>query len=98
LKLIPGMYAEVSLRVEERKGVLSVPLDAVDRSDTSTPRVFKVTQAGMLRVVAVKLGLETDQRVEIKSGLEEGDAVVTGRHAGLKDGQQVQIQMAEAAH
>jgi RND family efflux transporter MFP subunit len=94
LTLIPGMYAEVSLRIEERKGALSIPLDAVDRSGP-TPRVYAVTPAGTLHIVPVTLGLETDQRVEIKSGLQEGDAVVTGRHAGLKDGQAVQIRLAE---
>jgi RND family efflux transporter MFP subunit len=95
LKLIPGMYAEVSLRVEERNSVLSIPLDAVDRSGP-TPRVFAVTQAGNVHILAVTLGLETDQRVEIKSGLQEGDAVIVGRHAGLKDGQAVQMRLAEA--
>jgi hypothetical protein len=27
----------------------------------------------------------------VKSGLEEGEEVVVGRHAGLKDGQRVQV-------
>jgi multidrug efflux pump subunit AcrA (membrane-fusion protein) len=34
--------------------------------------------------------METAQRVEIRSGLQEGDQVIVGRHAGLKDGDKVQ--------
>ena len=52
--------------------------------------------AGVIHIVPVTLGLENDQRVEVRSGLQEGDAVVVGRHAGLKDGQQVQIRPMEA--
>jgi RND family efflux transporter MFP subunit len=88
LTLIPGMYAEVNLRVDERTNALSVPLEAVDRSGAG-PRVFTVS-AGMIHIAPVELGLETAQRVEVKSGLLEGDDVVVGRHAGLKEGQPVQ--------
>jgi RND family efflux transporter MFP subunit len=90
LKLIPGMYAEVNLHVDERRAVLSVPLDAVDRSGASA-RVYTVSTNGVIRVAPVTLGLENDQRVEVVSGLEEGDAVIVGRRAGFKDGQRVQI-------
>ena len=95
LSLIPGMYAEVSLRVDERQNVLSVPLDAVDRSGVS-PRVFTVVSPGVIRIAPIRLGLESGQRVEVESGLREGDAVVVGRHAGLKDGQSVQVKTLEA--
>jgi RND family efflux transporter MFP subunit len=90
LTLIPGMYAEVNLHIAESRAALTVPLDAVDRS-TPTARVFQIA-ANQIHFVPVTLGLETDQRVEILSGLREGDVVVTGRHAGLRDGQTVQVQ------
>jgi RND family efflux transporter MFP subunit len=94
LTLIPGMYAEVNLRVDERRNALSIPLDAVDRSGSS-PRVFVVTPSGAVHFMPVTLGLESDQRVEVRSGLQEGDVVVVGGRAGLKDGQQVQIKSLE---
>jgi RND family efflux transporter MFP subunit len=94
LTLIPGMYAEVNLRTDERRNVLSIPLDAVDRGGAGA-RVYTVTLAGILHITPVTLGLESDQRVEVMSGLQEGDAVVVGRHAGLKDGQAVQVRPAE---
>jgi RND family efflux transporter MFP subunit len=92
LTLMPGMYAEVNLRVAESRDALSVPLDAVDRNGTST-RVYTVTPSGAIHIVAVTLGLEDDRRVEVRSGLRDGDMVVVGRRTGLKDGQQVQTKL-----
>jgi RND family efflux transporter MFP subunit len=89
LTLIPGMYAEANLHIAESRGALAIPLDAVDRS-TSAARAFVVAE-GVIRIVPVTLGLETDQSVEILSGLKEGDTVVVGRHAGLREGQRVQV-------
>ena len=89
LTLIPGMYAEVNLHIAESRGALAVPLDAVDRS-TASARAY-VIAGGTIHIVPVTLGLETDQNVEILSGLKEGDVVVAGRHAGLRDGQKVRV-------
>ncbi len=88
LTLIPGMYAEVNLHIAESRGALTVPLDAVDRS-TAAARVYVVATPSVIHIVPVTLGLETDQNVEILSGVQEGDVVVAGRHAGLRDGQAV---------
>jgi RND family efflux transporter MFP subunit len=92
LTLIPGMYAEVNLHVAERKDALTIPLDAVDRNGSST-RVYTVVPSGIVHIEPVTLGIETDQRVEVLSGLHEGDAVVVGRRTGLKDGQQVHVKL-----
>ncbi len=97
LTLIPGMYAEVTLRVEDKKNTLAVPLDAVERG-AGEARVYIVTEAGSIHIVPVKLGLETAQQVEVLSGLEERATIVIGRHAGLREGQRVQPRFAEAAH
>jgi RND family efflux transporter MFP subunit len=90
LVLVPGMYAGVDLITEQRKDVLSVPVEAVDGSGDS-PRVFTVQASGTIRIVPVRLGIETSNRIEIRSGeLKEGDAVVVGSRSGLRDGNRVQ--------
>jgi RND family efflux transporter MFP subunit len=89
LTLIPGMYAEVSLHIAESRHALAVPLDAVDRS-TAAARAYLIGAQGVIHIVPVTLGLETDQSVEVLSGLQEGDVVIAGRHAGLREGQTVQ--------
>ena len=95
LTLIPGMYAEVNLRVDERRNALSIPLEALDRSGPS-PHVYAVTPTSTIHIVPVNPGMENDQRAEIKGGLQEGDLVVVGRHAGLREGQHVQIRSLDA--
>jgi RND family efflux transporter MFP subunit len=95
LTLIPGMYAEVNLRVEERRDALSVPLDAVDRNGSSV-RIYTVTPQGLVQIVPVTLGLEDERLVEVRSGLHEGDLVVVGRRTGLRDGQPVQTTLLAA--
>ncbi len=84
LVLVPGMYAEVDLVTEQRRNVLSVPVEAVDGSGSSA-RVFTVQPSGRIEVVPVGLGIETARRIEIRSGdLKEGDNVVVGSRSGLQ--------------
>jgi RND family efflux transporter MFP subunit len=90
LTLVPGMYAEVDLVTEQRKHVLSVPVEAVDGSGKTT-RVFTVQPSGAIQIVPVGLGIETARQVEIRSGdLKDGDDVVVGSRSGLQDGNKVQ--------
>jgi RND family efflux transporter MFP subunit len=86
--ILPGMYAEVALETSQHKDVLTAPVDAVDRAGTAT-RVYTVDQGGVIRVVPVQLGIEDPTRVEIVSGVQESDLVITGRRTGLKAGDKV---------
>ncbi len=88
LTLIPGMYAEVDLDLEEHKGVLVAPPDAIDGIGAGA-RVFKVDSQGLIHIVAVQVGIETAGEVEIRQGVAEGDILVAGRRAGLKEGDRV---------
>jgi RND family efflux transporter MFP subunit len=90
LVIIPGMYAEVDLNLDSRHGVLVVPVPAVDvGSDESTGQVSVVTPENHIEIRKVQLGLQTSTRVEIRSGLKEGDLVVVGSRSGLQAGQEV---------
>ena len=98
LELVPGMYAEVDLITEQRKDVLTVPVEAVDGSGDSA-RVFTVQPAGSIRIVPVHLGIETAQRIEVRSSeLHVGDDVVVGSRSGLKNGMKVQPKVISLAN
>lgn len=86
--LVPGMYAEVHLHLADRPAALSVPLDAVDGLGTSVQQAY-VVRCGVVHLVTVNVGLQTPNRVEILSGLQQGDNVIVGRHTGLSDGEKV---------
>lgn len=87
--LIPGMYAGVDLTTAEHPHVLSVPVEAVDGSGDSA-RVFTVQPSGAIHIVPVHTGLAGARLMEIQSGdLREGDDVVIGSRASLKDGDKV---------
>ena len=96
LVLIPGMYAEVDLQLQSRPNALSIPVAAIDLT-ASSPRVYKLSGGDTVQIVPVKLGLETATRVEVLSGLSEGDMVVVGDRAGLKNGDKVRPQIVDIA-
>lgn len=87
--LKPGMVAHVSLPVERRTGVIVVPLQAVVERD-GKPVVLVATPSGEIAERKVQRGLETAERVEIISGVNEGELVVIAGQGQLRAGQKVQ--------
>ena len=72
-----GMTAEVTITTASATGVLAVPAAAV-RGVAGNYSVLVMTAAGTPEARPVTVGLMTSSLVEIKSGLSEGDVVVTG--------------------
>jgi RND family efflux transporter MFP subunit len=91
LILIPGMYAEVNLTLDNRAHVVAVPIPAIDvGSDETSGQLYVVTPANQVEIRKVKLGLQTAAEVEILTGVVAGEMVVIGNRAGLQSGQTVQ--------
>lgn len=91
--LVDGMYAETSVILSQRNGVLTVPVQAVQR-DRSGAAVWMVDH-DRIEERSVNLGEEGNERVEILSGLEENDQVVIGNRSALRPGEKVQPKPAE---
>jgi RND family efflux transporter MFP subunit len=85
LELVPGMYAQASIALDEAKDALTIPVQAVDRVD-DTARVMVITSDHKIATRDVELGLESADRVAVTRGLEAGDLVVVGSRAQLKPG------------
>ena len=74
-RLRPGMSAYVILKGGQRN-VLSLPMDAVIR-DAKGAAVWVQTGKNTFKNKMVTAGLESGDRIEITSGLMQGEAVVT---------------------
>lgn len=74
-QLKPGMPAYVVLKNRQRNS-LTLPIDAVIRSEKHNT-VWVQIDKNTFKSIMVETGLESDGRVEIRSGLKEGDVVVT---------------------
>ena len=87
LELVPGMYASVTLRTEERAHALAIPVEALPAGGK---QVLVIDGAQRVAERAVTVGLETPARYEVLSGLKEGDLVMLGNPASIPVGEKVQ--------
>ncbi|GAB4222384.1 MAG: hypothetical protein Kow0062_19500 [Acidobacteriota bacterium] len=74
-RLRVGMYADVMFRPRVARRALVVPRDAVLRTGERSVVVVALGE-GRFRPVEVETGVETDELIEIRSGLEQGRQVV----------------------
>ena len=88
LELVPGMYATVILRVARRPNALAIPIQAVAGDTEKT--VYVINHEQEIEIRSVTLGLETPEKFEVTSGLEEGDLVMIGSRSLVQPGQKVQ--------
>jgi RND family efflux transporter MFP subunit len=84
--LVAGMYAEVQLTLAEKTDVLTVPVEAVTRNG-SDATVLLVGPGNRIDERRVTLGMEGSDRLQITSGLVEGDRVVIGSRSQFRPGE-----------
>jgi multidrug efflux pump subunit AcrA (membrane-fusion protein) len=90
-KFSAGMTGELAFIVAEKPVALVVPSQAVQKD-----RVW-VVREGRAEPVEVKTGLRSIERVEIVSGLAEGDEIIISSALELKAGQSVQTKFLDPA-
>jgi RND family efflux transporter MFP subunit len=91
--LVGGLFARAAVRVGEARGALVVPPAALvrDGSDPSKADVFVVRQ-GKAEKVAVELGVEAPDGIQVTNGLDAGDTVVLDPPTALASGAPVDVQ------
>ena len=85
----PGFLARVTLTLEERQGVTLVPATAIVGS-AGSEAVFMVEDGKAVRR-SIRVGLISEGRVEVLSGLEPGDTVVVAGGNVLREGVTVRV-------
>jgi RND family efflux transporter MFP subunit len=75
-RLRPGMYAVVRIPGAQRTNVVSVPRTAVLATGQRVIAFVRMPD-GMLEPREVVLGMTSDDRVEVRSGLKAGEVVVS---------------------
>ena len=75
-QLKPNMYAQLDIHAQTEQETLFIPREAVIRSGRMD-RVVKALGEGKYISVAVKIGIESDNAIEILDGLQANDRVVT---------------------
>ncbi|MGI6028018.1 MAG: efflux RND transporter periplasmic adaptor subunit [Candidatus Heteroscillospira sp.] len=91
--LLSGMFADVTFHTDTVENAVVVPTQAI-LTIGSEQHVF-VVEDNTARDVVVQTGLTGDGITEIKSGLNEGEVLVTVGQTYLKDGDAVRIVSAE---
>ena len=73
--LAPGRYASIKLKRQEIKDAIAIPSEAVI-PEMGKDKVY-LYKSGKAQPVELKLGLRTEDRVQVLSGLHVGDTLIT---------------------
>jgi membrane fusion protein (multidrug efflux system) len=89
LKLRPGMFVEAEIVVRSAENVLTVPKESVAIRENRTVVFVVDKQRAFMKPVTT--GLEDKDKVEILTGISEGDRVVTAGYETLHDKTPVRV-------
>ena len=86
----PGMFARLSLTLQEADNAVLVPAEAVLTAPTGGLFIFVVDQ-GKAHRRDVGIGIHQERMVQAIRGVEPGERVVVAGQAALRDGQAVRL-------
>jgi len=82
-----GMGGDAEILVDSKENVLLIPADALVEREKNY--VWTVDNQGKAHKKEIKIGLESEDNIEITDGLLEGDEVIVKGLVGLKEGQKI---------
>lgn len=86
--LRPGMYANVELIIAQKSDILALPRSAIVQQD-GKPTCLVVTADGTIVRRALQTGIVTPTDIEVVSGLEEQEDVISANASAFKEDQKV---------
>ena len=90
IKLLPGMFCRVRLIIESVRDAITIPEQAVVITPAGASVVFVVADDKAVQR-KVRTGIEDQGRVQVLSGLNQGDLVIVSGQEKLKDGSEVSV-------
>ena len=90
-EILPGMYGEATIPLEETKDAVILPAKAVHRDEQGHGFVYVVNDEGIVHKTAVTTGLDNGIDLEIRGPLRGGERIADATVAYLKDGQKVNV-------
>lgn len=92
-RLVPGMFAEITLITDERENAILVPTEAVV-PDMNEKRVW-ILRGGKAVLTPVTSGNRTQNMIEILSGISVGDTVITSGLMQLRPNMAVRVNITD---
>jgi HlyD family secretion protein len=91
-RLKPGATTRVSIIAETIQNTLVVPVTALLNSDEGGQKIMIVTGGNVARERKISVGVRQGDRVQILSGIQPGDQVITSGGLGVDDKAKVIVQ------
>jgi len=88
--LIPGMYGEATVTLQQTPDALVIAATAVQFDKTGNSSVY-VVENGAVKIVPVVIGHDNGRQIQILSGIDETSEIAAGRIGRFKDGQKVKV-------
>src|SRR3984957_1084648 len=95
-KLKPGASVRVAIIADTIQNTIVIPASALLNADDGGQKVMVVTKDSVAHERRVSVGVRQGARVQIVSGLQDGEQVVTSGGLGLDDKAKVSIQQPKA--
>jgi membrane fusion protein (multidrug efflux system) len=92
-RLVPGMFADLAVIIDERNNAIQIPSEAVV-PDMNEKKVW-LLRSGKAVLTPVVSGSRTDKMVEILSGINAGDTVITSGLMQLRPNMNVRINITD---
>lgn len=88
-KVLPGAFAQVRVKLREFESTAVVPTQAIV-PELGGKKIF-VAKGGIAQAVSVTTGIRQETMIQVLSGLNEGDTVITSGILQIRDGSPVSI-------
>ena len=92
-ELTPGLFAEVSFKVQREQPPITVPARALILQ-TAGPQIAMLRDDNQVKLASVVVGRDLGKTIELASGLPAGSRYVTNPNDTLRDGTLVQVALA----